>query len=100
MISFVVLKPHFIYDHNKKQYKEFGNSNNKTLVSLPVIAIVIAIIMGIIFCNIIGSIENQNNKQIPISHPAGYYSIYPYHPNYSQPFIPLGQPYFKPNLVQ
>ena len=85
MISFVVLKPHFIYDHNKKQYKEFGNSNDKTLLSLPVMAIVVAIIMGIIFCNI--------NKKTHIgyfpdtSHLTKYIHVYP-------------QSYFKPNLVQ
>lgn len=98
MISFVVLKPHFIYDHNKKQYKEFGSTNDKTLLSLPVLAIVLAIIMGIIFCNIKGNPEHVHTQ---IQMPSHVPTPISYYPVYAQPFMhPVGQSYYKPNLVQ
>ena len=49
MITIVILKPEFVYDHKNKQYREFGFTQEKTVFTMPVIAILLAIIMVIIF---------------------------------------------------
>jgi hypothetical protein len=49
MITLVILKPDFIYDHNKKIYREFGTTEGKTLLSLPALSIGLAILLVIVF---------------------------------------------------
>lgn len=64
MISLVMIKPQFLYDHNKKQYKGLGSIEGKTMLSLPVLSVVIAIIIGLIFCNIGQNTECNNTEKI------------------------------------
>ncbi len=66
MISLVMIKPQFLYDHNKKQYKELGSIEGRTMLSLPVLSVVVAIIIGLIFCNIGQNTEcnNMNTEKI------------------------------------
>jgi Na+/H+ antiporter NhaC len=58
MVYLFWAKPEFIYDHNEDQFKEFGIENNKTPLSIHVIAIILPIIIYVIFCN-----ANNNQKK-------------------------------------
>lgn len=49
MALFVLTKPDIIYNYNIKKYKEFGNTGDKTYFTLPVIAIISALLIGILF---------------------------------------------------
>jgi uncharacterized membrane protein len=49
IVFLVITKPEFMYDHENKQYKEFGMTKNKTLFSLPVLSITIAIVIVMLF---------------------------------------------------
>lgn len=82
MILFVVIKPQLIYDHNKNEYKGFGDGDGKTIFTLPVLAVTIAVFIAIIFCNLGNSINNEMGsdknkteqiKYIPI--PMNYYPM-------------------------
>ncbi len=46
--SLVFLKPDFVYDHKKSKYKEYGTTGNKTIFTLPVTAVLLAILIAII----------------------------------------------------
>lgn len=46
--SLVLCKPNFVYDHKKGKYKEYGTSGNKTIFTLPVTAVLLAILIAII----------------------------------------------------
>ena len=63
MISLVLIKPQFIYDKNKKQYKKFGYTNGKITLSLPVVSIIVAILIGLIFTNIGKNNDKCHDKQ-------------------------------------
>ena len=72
MITLVILKPDFIYNHNKKIYKEFGTTDGKTLLSLPAISIGMAILLVLLFSILkIDNIESKTKtkykyKYVPI----------------------------------
>jgi hypothetical protein len=62
-------KPNLIYDKKTKKFKQFGMNRGKSILSLPVLAILISIITYIIFyhisisAHIMISYENlKNNK--------------------------------------
>ena len=42
-------KPEFIYDKKRKKFKEFGMSNDRSIIPLPILSILLAIITYIIF---------------------------------------------------
>ena len=44
----VFTKPDFIYDHTKSKYKEYGTAGNKTIFTLPILSIILAIFIAII----------------------------------------------------
>lgn len=44
----VLIKPDFLYDRNLNKYKEFGTDENQTILTLPIVSIVIAILMSLI----------------------------------------------------
>lgn len=44
----VFTKPDFIYDHRKGKYKEYGTTGTKTIFTLPVIAVLLAIFIAIV----------------------------------------------------
>jgi hypothetical protein len=92
MISFVIIKPQFIYDHSKKKYKEFalGSSGDKekSMLSLPVLAVIIAVIIGIIFCNV-GQNSNKTNDSKVIRYE--YVKVPMISPNYLPYYYPEKQ---------
>ena len=45
-------KPNLIYDKKTKKYKQFGMNHGKSILSLPILAILIAIITYVIFYHI------------------------------------------------
>ena len=49
IILVIYNKPNFIYDKKRKKYKEFGMSDDKSIISLPILSILIAVITYIIF---------------------------------------------------
>ena len=60
LISLVIYnKPKFIYDKKRKKFKEFGMGYDKSIISLPILSILIAVITYIIFFYI-----EQNSKII------------------------------------
>lgn len=48
----LILKPNFIYDKKYKYFKGFGTGEGKSLLSLPIIAIILAFVIYIIFSSI------------------------------------------------
>lgn len=76
MMLFVSTKPQFIYDHIKNEYKGFGNDGNKTFFTLPVLAIAIAVLIAIFFCNLGNTTNNEKNEQIKyVPIPINYYPM-------------------------
>jgi hypothetical protein len=62
-------KPNIIYDKKTKKFKQFGMTHGKSIMSLPVLAIIISIVTYIIFfyisisAKIMISYDNlKNNK--------------------------------------
>lgn len=49
LILVIYNKPNFIYDKKRNKFKEFGLSNDKSIISLPILSIMIAVITYIIF---------------------------------------------------
>jgi hypothetical protein len=83
-----VSKPNFIYDHERQKFKDFGFGESKSIISLPIVAIVLAIIIYIIFFQLCST--DQTNKlaggfkKHKMKHmmPMNYYypfAPYPYH---------------------
>lgn len=72
MAFLVISKPHFIYDENKKQYKQFGKTKDKTLFTLPVIAIFLAVLLVVIFGRLGKSkskkLKKYKYKYIPVNY--------------------------------
>ena len=53
ILLIVLSKPDFIYDHEQNKYKEFGiDSENKTLLTLPVVGILLSLIIFTLFAYI------------------------------------------------
>lgn len=50
--SLVFTKPDFIYDHDKSKYKEFGTAQSRTIFTLPVLAIFLAVVISVVFAMI------------------------------------------------
>lgn len=59
IILVIYNKPNFIYDKKRKKFKEFGIETDKSIISLPILSIIIAVITYIIFFYI-----EQNTKII------------------------------------
>ena len=52
MLSILFIKPTMIYSYDKKTFKQFGCNDGQTLLSLPVIAFISAILLYIIFLTV------------------------------------------------
>lgn len=52
MSILLLQKPSIIYNKKHKRFKQFGVGKNKSLLSLPILAIVLAIVFYIIFASI------------------------------------------------
>lgn len=48
IILISAIKPDFLYDSERKQYREFGRGQGKTLFTFPIVAVIIAIIFALI----------------------------------------------------
>lgn len=64
ILLLVLSKPDFVYDNNKKKYREFGRENGQTLFTLPIVAIFLAIILALFFSNIKHKTKNKKNKKL------------------------------------
>lgn len=51
IIIFLVIynKPNFIFDKKRKKFKEFGLESSKSIISLPILSIIIAVVTYVIF---------------------------------------------------
>ena len=51
IIIFLVIynKPNFIYDKKRKKFKEFGLESDKSIIPLPILSIIIAVVTYVIF---------------------------------------------------
>lgn len=93
----VFLKPTFLYDNEKQQYKEFGTGENQTIFTLPAVAIVLAIIIAIIAMSFkIKSIisSNKNNSD------GANYKFIPVPVYYQQPMVQVPFNQMNPAMSQ
>lgn len=62
IIILLLLKPEFMFCKETKKFKEFGISENKTLVSFPMICISSGILLYMIFMiiNVVSDILNKS----------------------------------------
>jgi uncharacterized integral membrane protein len=106
-----ILKPSTIYDHKNQRFKEFGTGESKTLLPLPVVAIILAILTYIIFSQCFGKTKKTQqitqmsvpmNASMPMQSGGAYYNNphhYPYQfvpiylNQYGQPINPIQQNY-------
>ena len=49
IILLFILKPDLIYDKDTQRFKEFGMGESKSLLTFPILAIIIAILIYLIF---------------------------------------------------
>jgi cell division protein FtsL len=61
ILCLFVLKPSYIYDNNKKKFKKFGMTNNKTLLPIYLIAIILPVIIYLLLKNYNNYNNNNNN---------------------------------------
>ncbi len=83
--SIVFMKPNFLYDHNKSKFKEFGTTFDKTIFTLPVLAIILAITISVSFATLSPK-SKQNIQYIPVP--------------YYQPAMPQYQFMYDPRIPQ
>lgn len=51
IICVAVIKPKFMYDYKKKEFKEFGTRNNQTYLTLSVTGVIVSIVVYNLFAN-------------------------------------------------
>lgn len=81
----VFLKPTFLYDDEKQQYKEFGTGEKQTVFTLPFVAIVFAIIIAII--SISFKIKSINLDKNNYNNANTNYKFIPIPVYYQQPMV-------------
>jgi hypothetical protein len=91
----VYVKPPFLYDNEKQQYKEFGSGENQTLFTLPVVAIFLAIVVSIVAMSF--KSKNIINKS---SVPEINYKFIPVPVYYQQPMVQVPFSQVSPELTQ
>lgn len=64
MVIMVVLKPSFIYDHDKSKFKEFGFKKNKSFLSIGSVGIFAAFFIAILLV-FLGKSDNEKEDKIP-----------------------------------
>lgn len=60
IILLYIIKPDVVYDHNKKEFRQFGTTNGKTLLPIYVISILLAILLYAFFYYLY---QRNNNNQ-------------------------------------
>ncbi len=92
----VFLKPTFLYDNEKQQYKEFGTGDNQTIFTLPMIAIILAIIIAIIAMSFkIKSLKPKTNDESNVN-----YKFIPVPVYYQQPMVQVPFNQMNPLVTQ
>jgi len=89
MIIIIMMKPEFIYDHNKLQFKEFGFTKGKSFVSLGSLSIVMAASISIFFLCLC-----KTNNTDDIKKNIQYIQVPYYQPQ--MPLAPYQQQYYQP----
>jgi len=68
IILLVYLKPDFIYDKKTKKFRQFGTDKGNTIFSLPVLSILLAVVLYLLFLSINKltntNQENSNNNNL------------------------------------
>ena len=59
MVLIHLLKPDFLYNHKENKYRNFGNNEDETFLSIHVVAIILAILL-ILFFQLNSKKNNQN----------------------------------------
>ena len=69
IVLLIYLKPPFLYDKKQKQFKSFGLDKNSTILSLPILSIILAILIYIIFSWIdkYNYIQNEYKRLLTIN---------------------------------
>lgn len=70
----VFYKPEFIYDHKRGKYKEYGTTGDKIIFTLPVIAILLALVISIFI-----SITSKKQEDKIISNPHNSNNLHNLH---------------------
>ena len=85
MLIIIIIKPDFVYDHDKAKFKEFGSSKNKSFFSLGTTAILLAILIGILFIVFGNSYddEKKDNETTKVQYIT--VPVYQQHPYMQQP---------------
>lgn len=97
IIMLVFLKPTFLYDGEKQQYKEFGTGENQTVFTLPTISIIFAVMFAFIAMLFkIKSIKNNNNN----SDINANYKFIPVPVYYQQPMVQVPFNQMSPIVTQ
>jgi hypothetical protein len=66
IIGLIYFKPEFIYDKKTKKFKQFGINKGNTIFSLPVLSILLAVVLYILFLWIdkLNNLSNINTQLI------------------------------------
>jgi lipopolysaccharide export LptBFGC system permease protein LptF len=59
-----IKKPNLLYDNKKKEYRQFGTTNGKTLLPIYIVGILIAIVLYVFFNHI--AQNNVSKKHVSI----------------------------------
>ena len=62
MILLYLIKPDLIYDDTKKEFRQFGTTDGKTLLPIHVIGILLAIILYVFFNNLLNNKSSDKKK--------------------------------------
>lgn len=100
IIMLVFLKPSFLYDVERQQYKEFGTGENQTIYTLPVVAIVTAIIFAVIAMSFKIKSAQNNQSSNQIGGKEINYKFIPVPVYYQQPMVQVPFSQMNPNLTR
>lgn len=76
ILLLVLIKPNIIYDHKNNKYRSFGTDSDQTFVTMPIISIILAIIIAMLFSNYNFTPNEEVHekiKYVPI--PISYYPM-------------------------
>ena len=105
VVGIYLYKPSFMYDYENNKFKEFGFTEEKTMFSLPVMAIILSIIIYLVILhfsdNDISPVYSQQVPQLqPIQQMPQFLPINQLNPIYSTPNIMFYPTMQQPQLIQ
>ncbi len=62
IILLIIFKPSFIYDRKLKKFRQFGTSKGNTIFTLPVLSILLAVLLYLMFLSI-NKMTNTTTKK-------------------------------------